>query len=511
MAAHDKRAPSPAPASGRRGVDGTKDANRKLLDDYILGEELGQGAFGVVYACQHRTQKIDNRAVKMIDKVETPVKEIKKEAEILDKVNHINIIKFHDVYYEKCFVCIVMDRYQGGDLIAGMQHHWETRQRIPCESVKHIEQQCILALDVLHNACIVHRDVKGDNYLLDRIDIRDMNCLCVLTDFGTAQKCKLAERISGKVGTRTYWSPEFWANDYGQKVDVWAYGVIVYGLLEGRFPFKDEQAAKLRKPKLHDDLPADCVDYVRSLLKKEDGRRSSAAQALEHPWIKDVKGAVAAEVDSDKRLTPRGEQKDWAKDAKEMLNEGGPKNAHRERRYELVERLEQAAQGGPNQHFWNDSWEVTYKHLKKTVTFAWKDEGLCVAGRIYNPDAGKEVPAQQKEEESVSGANTSTTSSLFDKESIVRLLGEHNIEVSKFGQGDAKTLDQFMGEVQLGSSRLMVDGAEYKKNGPSCGRRPAAGGSAPSRWREKVPHRDERKVSGRTQKGGAEPAPRHQA
>merc|ERR1719230_2298292 len=260
---------------------------KQLLDDYTLGEELGQAAFGVVYACARRTHKDDKRAVKMVDKVETPVKEIKREAEILDKVIHPNIIRFHEVYYEKCFVCIVMDRYMGGDLIAGMQHHWESKGRIPCDQVKHIKRQCAVALEVLHSKGVVHRDVKGDNYLLDRVDILDPDCLVVLSDFGTAIKCKVAEHVRGFVGTRTYWSPEFYANDYGQKVDVWAFGVIVYGLLEGRFPFKDEEAVKLRKPKLHNDLPAHCVDFVRSLLKKEEGRRSSAAEAYVHEWIKD--------------------------------------------------------------------------------------------------------------------------------------------------------------------------------------------------------------------------------
>ena len=37
----------------------------------------------------------------------------------------MEVVKFHAVYYEKCFVCIVMDKYGGGDFIEGMQAHWQ--------------------------------------------------------------------------------------------------------------------------------------------------------------------------------------------------------------------------------------------------------------------------------------------------------------------------------------------------------------------------------------------------
>jgi len=461
---------SPAPQSGRRGVDGSKDAGRQLLDDYLLGEELGQGAFGVVYACSRRGHKDDLRAVKMVDKVETPVKEIKREAEILDKVIHPTIIKFHEVYYEKCFVCIVMDRYMGGDLIAGMQAHWESKGRIPCDEVKNIKRQCIMALEVLHSKGIVHRDVKGDNYLLDRCDILDKDCKVVLTDFGTAIKCKVAEHVRGHVGTRTYWSPEFYANDYGQKVDVWAFGVIVYGLLEGRFPFKDEEAVKLRKPKLHNDLPANCVDFVRSLLKKEDGRRSSAAEALHHPWIKqeevEVKKVAEEAEDDEDRNTPRGDQEDWKKDARERLHEGGPKAANRERRYELVERLENAAQKddapgvGLSMHFMQPSFEVAYRHEKKTVKYQWWDPKKVQAEGIWSPDAGREVGGAATEEEVT---ETNDTCSLFDRGAIETTLADHGVDTSCFGTGESKTLEQFLTEIKSGASRLMLDAAEYKK------------------------------------------------
>eukprot|EP00928_Gymnodinium_smaydae_P041055 TRINITY_DN27798_c0_g7_i1.p1 TRINITY_DN27798_c0_g7~~TRINITY_DN27798_c0_g7_i1.p1 ORF type:complete len:834 (+),score=254.93 TRINITY_DN27798_c0_g7_i1:75-2504(+) len=455
------RGVSPLPHSGRKSVDGTR-ADRQLLDDYTLHEELGQGAYGVVYACARRGQKDDQRAVKMIDKVESPVAEIKREAEILDKINHVNIIKFHEVYYEKCFVCIVMDRYKGGDLIAGMQHHWENKGRIPCAEVKHVKRQCAVALEVLHSKGIIHRDVKGDNYLLDRIDIRDPMCKVVLSDFGTAMKCKIAERCNGAVGTKTYWSPEFYNNDYGQKVDVWAFGVIVYGLLESRFPFKDEEAARVRKPKLHPDLPTPCVDFVRSLLKKEENRRSSAAEAVNHPWIKVDQLAPPAEH-VEERVTPtnahanEGNEKDH-----KIVQESQPAAKDRERRYELVERLENAkkkqAGDSVSHHFMNDSWDVYYRHEKKTVTFSWMADKR-VSAEIISDTVGSEVAGNQATE----GVAATEGMSLYDRKTIEDTLKDHGIDISAFGKGTAKSIDEFIGEIRSGEAQLMLDAAEYKK------------------------------------------------
>merc|ERR1712187_462875 len=110
-------------ASGGGAASGKSGGNKRLLDYYNVGEMLGQGAFGIVYACKPIGQEKDC-AVKMVDKVETPVDKIREEADMLQRMDNDNVIRCYDVIYEKCFVCIVMDRLRGGDLIVGMQTHW---------------------------------------------------------------------------------------------------------------------------------------------------------------------------------------------------------------------------------------------------------------------------------------------------------------------------------------------------------------------------------------------------
>merc|ERR1719201_1162945 len=121
-----------------------------------------------------------------------------KGPDMLQKMDHPNVIKCHDVIYEKCFVCIVMDRLRGGDLIVGMQTHWKSKGKIPVMSTVHITAQMASSIHYLHNRSIIHRDVKGDNYLCDRSDIVDPQCRIVLTDFGTAVACTATEWLREK-------------------------------------------------------------------------------------------------------------------------------------------------------------------------------------------------------------------------------------------------------------------------------------------------------------------------
>jgi len=313
-----------------------------LLDHYTLGPVLGQGAFGVVYQCTKKSAT-GEFAVKMIDKVESPVDEIGKEAEMMRDLDHPNIVKLHEVFYEKCFVCIVMDRFKGGDLIVGMQKHWKSKGKIAADSAVHIMKQMVASVAHLHGRNIVHRDIKGDNYLMDDPDIIKPTCQIFLSDFGTATgEWPKTGYFSRSVGTRTYWAPEFYNKKYGLKVDVWAIGVVVYGLLDGRFPFKGEPDVRYKKVSLGPRIPDLCKNFVGDMLCKEEAKRPSSTEVLEHDWLR--KGGASSKGGGDEDT----------KFEVDTMREGGANEGIQERRQELVERLQKKAGTGAAQtsSFW---------------------------------------------------------------------------------------------------------------------------------------------------------------
>lgn len=437
-----------AESGSAAGGGGGKGGQKRLLDTYNVGEMLGQGAFGIVYACKPIGQERDC-AVKMVDKVETPVDKIKEEADMLQKMDHPNVIKCHDVIYEKCFVCIVMDRLRGGDLIVGMQAHWKAKGKIPVMSTVHISAQMASSIHYLHKANIIHRDVKGDNYLCDRPDICDPQCRIVLTDFGTAVDCKPSERLREKCGTKLYWSPEFYKLDYSLKVDIWAMGVVVYGLLNGKFPFRDEKDIQTKQVTVPKGTPEDCQKFVLSILEKKEDKRADSKQCVESPWI--VKKVSAADLGAQS-----ADAEEWKPDDA-AFREGGANDGIQNRRHELVERMQDAGQkkqpaskaNKPEEHYWKEWFSIVDRHAKNsTLKYEWWSHSKVDDAGILSLEGAKAI---NKDNQIASTAV------------IGQQLREHGISVDKFGTGKFKSLESMATEVQNGSAVLMLDASSHKK------------------------------------------------
>lgn len=438
-----------------RGVEA-----QQLLAEYDLGDVLGQGAFGVVYACTRKGTKDFDLAVKMVDKVETPVAEIRREVEMLMAVDHPAIVRCHNVYYEKFFVCIVMDRYSGGDLIEGMQRHWTTLGQIPVPKLPRIIIQMATAIAHLHLNLIIHRDVKGDNFLMDRQDMVDPNCRIIMSDFGTARRVKPDERLSSTVGTKLYWSPEFFAANYGLKVDIWALGVIVYGLINGRFPFKGERDVNQKNVRISDKVPEVTKDFVLRLLDKNEATRIPGSEVVEHPWLNED-GAQRASIvpasrqgdDMSPPTSPTGRA------GMDLVKEAGANVGVAERRKELVERLvnKENRQKKPEakasqEIFWKARFAVIDRHSGKEVRYEWWSPERVDAAQILTASTAASLGETHTDDHDQGSV-----------EVVSKMLEEHHIDTSSWGAGTSKRLDQFAAEVQSGAATLMLQAGSYKK------------------------------------------------
>mmetsp|Transcript_73089 Transcript_73089/g.127849 ORF Transcript_73089/g.127849 Transcript_73089/m.127849 type:complete len:777 (-) Transcript_73089:48-2378(-) len=437
----------------------TGSPGKRLLEEYSVGQTLGEGAFGVVYACTHRATG-EEVAVKMVDKVETPVEAIRKEAELQKSLNCSNIVKVHQIFYERCFVCIVMDKFNGGDLVEGLHLHLKEKGKINCFDIVHVSIQMGSALLYLHSRSIVHRDVKGDNYLMSMKNITDPKCTVALADFGTAMHVKAGERLSAEVGTRIFWSPEFCQKNYGLKVDIWAMGVIMYGLLDGRFPFKDENDIKKKDPKFPKRVHADCEDYIRGMLAKDETKRLSAEDVMAHKWLtatggKGREGGLDPSSGGDFNKTGSDGQEKTGNMRVDGANDGVA-----ERRRELLERLNNEQEGkkggkkkaSASQHYWAKWFTIVDKHQAgSTLKFEWWDENKVEKSGIMKFDGVAKSQAQDTDQIGKS------------PELVGKMLKEHNIDISRFGKGEAKSLSQLASEVQIGAARLMLDASEHKK------------------------------------------------
>jgi len=247
-----------------------------------------------VWLCTHiETGAV--RAVKRIDRKKTTASMIKTELYFLSDLQHECITACHDVFHDPTYVNVVLEVFEGGDLIDGLQKHWAQWGPLADSTLARVSEQMLIPVSYLHSLRIIHRDIKGENYLCDKPFTKDGECRIALADFGTAVQARQGELLTEQIGTPQFWSPEVWASEYAELVDVWAVGVTSFVLLADSLPYDTEaemcepavlgQDARLNSLlRLAHASPA-CTDFVTSCLTKNAHLRPSAAEMLGHAWL----------------------------------------------------------------------------------------------------------------------------------------------------------------------------------------------------------------------------------
>lgn len=255
------------------------------LPNYALGEVLGEGAYGVVHAAWDLQRKSEC-AVKVFDLHGAKLEKVEHEAHILRTVKHSCIANLREVYCTGSdFAYLVLDIYKGGSLINNLTRLWSTGGSVSTPAVQNLAKMMTQAVEWLHRQFIIHRDLKTDNFVLNRTDFEHPECRVFLCDFDTA--CALApdQRLQEQVGTPHYWAPELYSKNYGLPADTWALGVITFGLLWGRFPFRSQRQTASMQLRCPAGASQDGECFVEGMLTKDESVRLTMKQALEHNFL----------------------------------------------------------------------------------------------------------------------------------------------------------------------------------------------------------------------------------
>ena len=133
------------------------------------------------------------------------------EVELLKKLDHPNIVKYYKSFSEDNKLYIIMEYFDNGDLsdyIKALKFDKERRDKNKGE-IWNIFYQCILGLNYLHSAGVIHRDIKPKNIFMTK------NKIIKIGDFGVSAKFKNSERLKRiktlsctLLGTPQYMAPE---------------------------------------------------------------------------------------------------------------------------------------------------------------------------------------------------------------------------------------------------------------------------------------------------------------
>ena len=273
-----------------------------IEDYYELQQELNEGAYGVVYKAIHK-ESGSERAVKKIEKSKWCPEENQKildEFNVLKGLDHPNILKMYELFEEDQHFYIVTDICKGGDLLDELEELEGDTGAFPERDAAILMNQVLSSINYCHKNNFVHRDLKPENILLEQNKaLHEIK----LIDFGFAVPCDETTTMSEQKGTAAYMSPQAMLElPYGQKADVWAVGVIAYIVLAGFNPFEGhtdpETAVLVEMGEYELDIPEweeitpEAKDFVTKCLAYEEKDRLSAAEALEHPWIRNCRSKM---------------------------------------------------------------------------------------------------------------------------------------------------------------------------------------------------------------------------
>eukprot|EP00002_Diphylleia_rotans_P015052 TRINITY_DN2914_c0_g1_i6.p1 TRINITY_DN2914_c0_g1~~TRINITY_DN2914_c0_g1_i6.p1 ORF type:complete len:401 (+),score=86.36 TRINITY_DN2914_c0_g1_i6:71-1273(+) len=260
------------------------------LKDFTKIKLLGKGSYGSVYSVKvNATNEVI--ALKEMNIKPMNVNERKtalNEVRLLASIHHPHIIEYKFSFIENGKLYIGTELAANGDMDGLIRKCQQSRKYLDENQIWNSVAQICSGLKALHDAGIMHRDLKSSNILICN------NGILKLADFGVARILKGSEYAHTNIGTPYYLSPEQWKDQpYNEKADMWSLGIVIYELVSLRLPFQGVNMNDLSRNVVHGQYPRlpshaspEVTNLVSRLLVKNPKVRPSAQDVLAIPSVK---------------------------------------------------------------------------------------------------------------------------------------------------------------------------------------------------------------------------------
>ena len=320
----------------KEGENLRKKRQKISIFDFVPIKIIGKGAFGEVRICKYIPTG-DVVAIKKMKKEEmhkkNQVLHVRAERDVLSQAKNQWIVELKFSFQDQKFLYLGMEYLPGGDLMTLLM----ARDILPEEDAKFYAAEMVLAIESVHEMNCIHRDLKPDNVLIDKdghiklsdfglskkldalikdsnnlknnknlrkkINFNDKNLSYAeqFNEFKNIKSKKRRECAYSTVGTPDYIAPEvFNQKGYGQEVDWWSLGIIMFEMMIGYPPFYSESSTETCKKildwknnleiKPEVNISKDAIDILKKLINDPDKRlgKNGADEVKKHPFFKNI-------------------------------------------------------------------------------------------------------------------------------------------------------------------------------------------------------------------------------